>query len=160
MLSAYNDCNNWVENGKGVKYYPAQSGHDAFQSARYTNVANDGPIPQGDYLLEKGSGQSYNESWYNPLYKINRTLDNLPYARAIKRNWTLKPAAWGHQRIPIQPQSRTNTFGRSSMYVHGGDNGFGSAGCVDLERGMPEFYKDWENYDDDLSLEVKYLKEW
>ena len=46
------------------------------------------------------------------------------------------------------------------MYVHGGDNGFGSAGCIDLERGMPNFYKDWQNYNDDLSLEVKYPENW
>ena len=73
---------------------------------------------------------------------------------------TNKPAAWGQQRIPIQPQSGTNTFGRHSMYVHGGDNGFGSSGCIDLERGMPYFYNDFQNYNEDLPLEVKYPKGW
>lgn len=73
---------------------------------------------------------------------------------------TNKSAAWGQQRIPIQPQSRTNTFGRHSMYVYGGDNGFGSSGCIDLERGMPYFYNDFQNYNKDLPLEVKYPKGW
>ncbi|MEE6206602.1 MAG: hypothetical protein VZR95_00930 [Alphaproteobacteria bacterium] len=87
-------------------------------------------------------------------------MERIPFARAIKRNWTLTPAAWGHQRIPLQPLDGTNTFGRHSMYIHGGDNGFGSSGCIDLERGMPDFYKDWQNYNGDLSLEVKYPKDW
>ena len=143
----------WLENGKPVKYYPAQSGHDEFQSAQYTNVANDGPIPEGNYMLNKGSGQDYEE---NLLYKINRNM----WPRPIRKDWTNLPAAWGHQRIPLQPRQGTNTFGRDSMYVHGGDNGFGSAGCIDLERGMPDFYKDWQNYNNDLSLEVKYPKGW
>ena len=143
----------WLENGKPVKYYPAQSGHDKFQSAQYTDIANDGPIPQGNYLLTRGSGQDYKE---NLLYKINRNLRPRP----IRRNWTNTPAAWGHQRIPIQPHAGTNTFNRHSMYVHGGDNGFGSSGCIDLERGMPNFYQDWQAYDDDLPLKVKYPTGW
>ena len=28
------------------------------------------------------------------------------------------------------------------------------------EKEMPEFYQDWQNYNDDLSLEVKYPKDW
>ena len=141
----------WFENGKPVKYYLAQSGHDGFQSALYTNVSNKGPIPEGYYILNKGTGQDYEESLWK---KVRR------YIPLTVNNWTNRPAAWGHQRILLQPQVGTNTFGRHSMYVHGGDNGFGSAGCIDLERCMPNFYKDWQNYNDDLSLEVKYPENW
>ena len=144
----------WLENGKPVKYYPAQSGHNAFQSSQYTNVSDDGPIPEGYYMLNKNSGQDYKE---NLWYKLKR---HQPIASITTNDWKSTPAAWGHQRIPIQPREGTNTFGRHSMYIHGGDNGFGSAGCIDLERGMPEFYKDWQNYNNDLSLEVKYPKDW
>ena len=139
----------WLENGKSVKYWSAQSGHNGFQSAQYTNVANEGPIPQGSYMLRKGTGQDYNNlSWRekNGLYSGKRWFEN--------------PSAWGKSRIPIQPQQGTDTFGRHSMYVHGGDNGFGSSRCIDLERGMPSFYKDWQSYNDDLPLEVKYPKGW
>ena len=144
----------WLENGKPVKYWSAQSGHNGFQSAQYTNVANEGPIPQGSYMLGKGTGQDYQE---NLWYKLRRYR---PTKWVTVENWTNKPAAWGHQRIPIQSQQGTDTFGRHSMYVHGGDNGFGSSGCIDLERGMPSFYKDWQSYNDDLPLEVKYPKGW
>ena len=144
----------WLENGKPVKYYPAQSGHNGFQSAIYTNVPNDGPIPEGHYLLRKGTGQDYENDYWHKLRRYP------PVSWVTTNNWTNTPAAWGQQRIPIQPQQGTNTFGRDSMYVHGGDNGFGSAGCIDLERGMPNFYQDWQAYDGDLSLEVKYPKGW
>lgn len=144
----------WLQNGQPIKSYPAQSGHTGFQSALYTNISDDGPIPQGNYLLTKGSGQDYkNDLWH----KIRR---HWPVSWVTTRNWTNTPAAWGYQRIPIQPQQGTNTYGRDSMYVHGGNNGFGSSGCIDLERGMPSFYNDWQEYDGDLSLEVKYPKGW
>ena len=144
----------WLQNGQPVKSYPAQSGHNGFQSEQYTNVSNEGPIPEGYYMLNKDSGQDYkNDFWH----KIRRYP---PVSWLTTENWTNKPAAWGHQRIPIHARSGTNTYGRTNMYIHGGDNGFGSAGCIDLERGMPNFYKDWLEYDDDLSLEVKYPRGW
>ena len=143
----------WLQNGQPVKYYPAQSGHNDYQSAKYTNVSNEGPIPEGDYQLNQGTGQDYEESLW---YKINRNM----WPRPIRKNWTVTPAGWGHQRIPIQPLPSTNTLGRHSMYVHGGDNGFGSAGCIDLERGMPNFYDDWLKYNGTLPLKVKYKKGW
>lgn len=46
------------------------------------------------------------------------------------------------------------------MYIHGGDNGYGSAGCIDLERNMPTFYNDFKNYDGEMPLNVKYPKGW
>ena len=144
----------WLENGQPVKYYQAQSGHNGFQSEEYTNVEDEGPIPEGYYMRGKGLGQDYKNNYW---YKLRRYK---PISWITTENWTNKPAAWGHQRIPIQPRQGTNTFGRHSMYIHGGDNGFGSAGCIDLERGMPDFYKDWQNYDGDLSLEVKYPEDW
>ena len=141
----------WLENGKPVKYYPAQSGHDGFQSARYTNVVNDGPIPQGQYLLAKGSGQDYNnKEEMSLLQKIN------PWRT---KRWYEIPYGWGESRIPIKPMPNTNTFGRQSMYVHGGAVP-GSAGCIDLTYRNNDFYNDFQKYDDDLPLEVKYPKGW
>ena len=89
------------------------------------------------------------------VHQNNKLLDYISI-----NDWTATPAGWGHQRIPIQALPNTNTFGRHSMYVHGGDNGFGSSGCIDLERGMPDFYNDWLNYNGNLPLKVKYPKGW
>ncbi len=138
----------WLQNGQPVKYYPAQSGHNDYQSAKYTNVSNEGPIPEGDYLLAQGSGQDYNNlSWRekNGLYNGIR--------------WFELPDGWGKSRIPIQPLPDTNTFGRHSMYVHGGAVP-GSAGCIDLTYRNDDFYNDWLKYNGNLPLKVKYPKGW
>ena len=73
--------------------------------------------------------------------------------------WKTNSDAWGYSRIPIRALPETNTFGRHSMYVHGGITP-GSAGCIDLTGNMEDFYRDFLNYNGDLSLEVKYPKEW
>lgn len=45
------------------------------------------------------------------------------------------------------------------MYIHGGAVP-GSAGCIDLTGNMEDFYRDYLNYNGDLSLTVKYPKGW
>ena len=73
--------------------------------------------------------------------------------------WFEMPNGWGNSRIPIQPQQGTNTFGRHSMYVHGGVVP-GSSGCIDLTSSNGNFYNDFKNYDGDIPLKVKYPKGW
>ena len=53
----------------------------------------------------------------------------------------------------------TNTYGRHSMYVHGG-TAPGSAGCIDLTGRNDDFYNDFKNYNGDIELKVKYPKGW
>ena len=141
----------WLQNGQPVKYYPAVSGRADYQSAQYTNERKRGPIPEGDYLLGQGTGEDYNNkeemSWWRKFVPWN---DN---------PWYENPAAWGKSRIPIQPLPTTNTFGRHSMYVHGG-NVPGSAGCIDLTYANDDFYNDFKNYNGTLPLKVKYKKGW
>ena len=141
----------WLQNGQPVKYYPATSGRADYQSAQYTNERKRGPIPEGDYLLGQGTGEDYNNkeemSWWRKFVPWN---DN---------PWYENPAAWGKSRIPIQPIPTTNTFGRHSMYVHGG-NVPGSAGCIDLTYANDDFYNDFKNYNGTLPLKVKYKKGW
>jgi len=140
----------WKENGQPVKSYQAQSGRNNLQHTEFTNVAAGGPIPEGDYLLKRGTGEDYNNkeemSFWNEYVKR-------------KTPWYKNPTAWGKSRIPIQPQTNTNTFGRDKMYVHGGTVP-GSSGCIDLTTYNDDFYNNFKNYDNDLSLKVKYKKGW
>jgi hypothetical protein len=46
--------------------------------------------------------------------------------------------AWGRYRITIHQRPTTNAFGRGGFFIHGGTT-FGSAGCVDLAKGMDLF---------------------
>lgn len=42
---------------------------------------------------------------------------------------------WGDWRIPLTPDSSTNTEGRNGLYLHGGSK-VGSAGCIDAGGGV------------------------
>ena len=42
----------WLQNGYPIRTYQAQSGHNGYQSALYTNISNEGPIPEGFYWLK------------------------------------------------------------------------------------------------------------
>ena len=141
----------WLQNGQPVKYYPAMSGKPDYQSAQYTNERKKGPIPEGDYLLVRGTGEDYSNkeemSWWRKFVPWN------------DKPWYEKPSSWGYSRIPIQPLPGTNTFGRRSMYVHGGSEP-GSAGCIDLTYRNDDFYNDWLKYNGNLPLKVKYPKGW
>lgn len=139
----------WMENGQPVKYYKAQSGHKNYQSAKNTHIANLGPIPEGDYILEKGTGEDYDNKKERGF--LQRTLYGAP--------WYEDPKSWGSSRVHIQPQEGTETFGRSGMFVHGGATP-GSAGCIDLTYHNDDFYKDFKNYNGDIPLKVKYPKDW
>jgi hypothetical protein len=141
----------WQQNGKPVKYWKAMSGHPKLQGSQHTNVKDAGPIPEGDYVLKKDSGQDYGNI---PL--IQRL--NAPITTKYDY-WFEKPNSWGKSRVPIQPLPNTNTYGRDSMYVHGGTT-LGSGGCIDLTSGNESFYNDFKNYNTDLPLKVKYPKGW
>ena len=139
----------WLQKGQPVKYYPAMSGKPDHQTAADTNIPNAGPIPEGEYMLTVNSGEHHKPGEW-------RTFDEFISNTNL---WKRNPDAWGHSRIPIQPLPTTNTFGRHSMYVHGGTVP-GSAGCIDLTGRMEDFYNDWLKYNGNLPLKVKYPKGW
>ena len=139
----------WLQNGQPVKYYPARSGKPDHQTAADTDIPNAGPIPEGRYILPVNSGEHHEPGEW-------RTFDEFISNTNL---WKRNPDAWGYSRIPIQPLPDTNTFGRHSMYVHGGTVP-GSAGCIDLTGRMEDFYNDWLKYNGNLPLKVKYPKGW
>ena len=139
----------WLQNGQPIKYYSAMSGKPNHQTARDMSIPDEGPIPEGRYILPRNSGEHHEPGEW-------RTFDE--FISNINL-WKTNSDAWGYSRIPIRALPETNTFGRHSMYVHGGITP-GSAGCIDLTGNMEDFYRDFLNYNGDLSLEVKYPKGW
>lgn len=49
--------------------------------------------------------------------------------------------AWGDYRLTIHPYPTTDTGGRGGFFIHGGKT-YGSAGCIDLAKGMDAFVAD------------------
>lgn len=136
----------WHEDGQKKKSWTAMSGKKGYQCRTDTEITDHGPIPEGKWILRKGSGQHYRSedlTWRDKLHF---------------NSWKNKPAAWGNSRIKLEPAEDTDTKGRTDMYAHGGKE-LGSAGCIDLADGMEDFYKDFSRYDDDLIMNVKYDEE-
>jgi len=69
--------------------------------------------------------------------------------------WPGNYKSWGNHRVWLYPMEGTNTFGRTLFSLHGGDF-LGSAGCVDLARGMETFAPLFRSSEKDLTLTVKY----
>lgn len=78
-------------------------------------LADQGPIPTGDYWIQPQELQS------NAWYRLRNPR-----------------AAWGNHWITIHPYPATQTYGRGGFFIHGGSTP-GSAGCIDLSGSMDRF---------------------
>ncbi len=115
--------------------FGSQSGKKGYQGVEWTPIEEAGPIPEGQWLIK-----------YDDLEKND---DPLTYSN---RNDIIP---WGRQRVKLQHVSGDN-YGRDGFYVHGGYNGLGSAGCIDLGLQMPYFTRILDKYKQDVPLTVKY----
>lgn len=73
-----------------------------------------GPLPIGSYYLHPG--ELSNPGLIGDLLRRVR-------------------GDWGDWRIPIKPDTSTNTHGRSGFFIHGGGSP-GSKGCIDVGGGL------------------------
>ena len=118
-------------------------------------IKNEGPTPEGIY--EVGEVQSADKS----LSATAKGIASFFLGRAIY-NWNLNTIArqvsWGNFRMPLIPHKDTNTFGRTSMYIHGGLIP-GSIGCIDLLEGIDSFaqlYNIWHEKHGRINIKVIY----
>ena len=91
--------------------------------ARHSNTntkdQGKGPIPEGRYTADP------------------KNVSHVTGLRYVLRQFR---GDWGHYRVPLTPDSTTETFGRSGFFLHGGSNP-GSAGCIDVGRNEDEVFK-------------------
>jgi hypothetical protein len=71
--------------------------------------------------------------------------------------WPGGSRSWGNKRILLEPESGTNTYGRTGMSIHGGDVP-GSRGCIDLVHNMVSFARRFKEYGKSMHLKVRYKK--
>jgi peptidoglycan hydrolase-like protein with peptidoglycan-binding domain len=162
----------FVEKGKVIKTFPAISGRSQYQwfiepkiwmkrynmkPAEWAKTPNEGPTPPGIYLL--GPEQVQRGSDY---LEGNKTLELLTRQRAegypeftkvygemgheFGQGTPMARYAWGNYRYALKPTKSTDTFGRTSMYLHGGSVP-GSIGCIDLSVGINDFgnfFQEWK----------------
>lgn len=137
----------WYDNGQRYRSWPAMSGNKNYQSPEYQNVANNGPIPEGNWKVRQDRFQRFDD-----LSSWDKTKSTLGGGK-----WPGGKYAWGNYRIWLEPEEGVNTYGRTGLTIHGG-NEFGSAGCIDLENGMDDFANTFRKYGQDMQVRVKYPK--
>lgn len=165
----------WVSNGSVINSWKATSGVNLLNAEpnQWLTIAKNlfsskqeksklkefGPTPEGDYYV--GKLQTSNLEKTNPFMDFARVLFQKGQS---SHDWNKDTAgtriAWGYYRAPIIPKSGTNTYGRSSFYVHGGALP-ASHGCIDLTSSMDDFAKFYSSWaakykKNSIPLKVKY----
>ena len=113
------------DRGSVVNTYPYTSGRPGVTDP---GVAGKGPIPPGSYSLDP---QQISEGGF-----VRNLLGD-----------------WGQYRVPLVPDSSTETYGRSGFFLHGGTKP-GSAGCIDVGSGDKELFPVLMAVEDPIPLTV------
>lgn len=152
----------WISNGSVVKTWDAISGL-TFKNTppnnwmemfkRYTKDPeswakdkNAGPLPPGSYRvgpIEERASNTEDVGFIDSLAATWNTMinTNIPDKNyQFQANTDYSKVAWGNFRASITPTNSTNTYGRSSFFIHGGKFA-GSHGCIDLTDQMADFAK-------------------
>lgn len=140
----------WRERGNLMSWL-AYSGTEHYiktkdYSIEAQKTEDGGPIPEGWYLVPQERYQERPDDWWED---IKNALGGGAWPGGRK--------SWGDQRIWLEPESGTNTYGRTNMSIHGGDVP-GSRGCIDLVHSMGDFAKRFKEYRQSMRLEVRYPK--
>lgn len=174
----------FIENDKVTKTWTAVSGRTyyhwyikpAIWNKRYTmphaewaKAKDEGPTPPGLYTLGSTQHRPSDSKWktdadYAKSVVAKATVSDLPGSpvkdtegHEFIQGTKISKVAWGDYRWALKPKSGTNTFGRSSFYLHGGSLP-GSIGCIDLITDSGDFakyYAKWKEKTGKKTIEVK-----
>lgn len=172
-LSAWNNGKKVKEwnaySGKNIQVENAPRGTVYMNNSKYQKEKGKGPTPEGVYTLGKFNRNMLTREAYKNL-KENPADANSAMAQSSSALSTLttaffsddfargaNPRAWGDYRAELIPTENTNTYGRTGMYLHGGETP-GSAGCIDLTSNIYDVVKFIENQNlkNPIRLRVKY----
>ena len=159
---AYSGRTKWnVFGDKNVTKLVDTIGQDKEQ---FMKVGNQGPIPSGNYSISQIQKRTKGDADALCTGKNFKQLLDLMMKSLKTHDWNTGTngdlIAWGNFRCPITPIKGTNTYGRSSFYIHGGGIA-GSIGCIDLLLNMTDFIRTFEEWksrtkNNSLKLTVKY----
>ncbi|MEX2500550.1 MAG: RHS repeat-associated core domain-containing protein [Wenzhouxiangellaceae bacterium] len=103
------------QDGRVAYQMKITSGRDeCINEPKCSDQRNTGPVPQGNFTVNV------------------EDITNPGFIRDIARNFR---GDWGDWRVPIAPNTGTDTFGRDGFFLHGGRFP-GSAGCIDFGGGI------------------------
>lgn len=152
-------------NGVEFDSWPAMSGQPGYQNRASTSVSNLGPTPEGLYYVDPKNLQerlAWHERALNAISDDNVPIQDVPsyLFKRGKYKWMRdkKSPAWGNYRVPLEADDGTDTHGRHSMYIHGGDE-LGSAGCIDVGPNMDRLAPYIKSSRSPVKVRVRYKDE-
>lgn len=173
----------FIENDKVTKSWKAVSGRTYYHwyinpsiwKKRYTikpeewaKAKNEGPTPPGKYTLgvtqkRTTTGKWEKDSQFVKSVVSKQTILDLPKSPIKKEEphefgdkTPTSEVAWGDYRWALKPKKGTDTFGRSSFYLHGGSTP-GSIGCIDLVTDSDDFadyYEKWRKKTNNKTIDL------
>jgi RHS repeat-associated protein len=131
-----------------MQSWTGTSGREGYQNAKFQNLKDKGPIPEGQYKVDPVRTQS---------------ISNISFWDRLKGKigggtWPGLEKSWGEYRTWLTPMEGTNTYGRSGFTIHGG-NVPGSAGCIDLTKDNNAFHSWLKSYGKIIILNVQYERQ-
>lgn len=167
----------WLSNGSEIKSWNATSGVNMLNatpdqyldlikkpfipSKELQSMKNFGPIPEGSYTVGKLQTSKLEKT--NPFMDLVKAIFR---KKEWDHDWNTDKAgtriSWGYYRALITANRGTNSYGRSSYYIHGGLLP-ASHGCIDLTSEMEDFakfYSAWATKykKNSIQMKVKYSK--
>jgi hypothetical protein len=138
----------YTDNNGNFVRIPAISGKIDSQNSQLQDALDKGPLPEGFYDVKQSEYQNLNE------------ITNWDYIEGIfgRGTWPsfLSPEnSWGNERVWLQPQQGTDTYGRTNFSIHGGWAPE-SAGCIDLVNNASTFFDFFKSLGSDAVLQVDY----
>jgi RHS repeat-associated protein len=123
------------------------------QYAKYQNVRNGGPTPEGQYYINLKPDPNRIANADPKTGQLLRSpeggIEKIPdyYQREDGHYCTY--SEWGKHRAKLEPVSVTGASNRdnNSFYIHDSEKGF-THGCIEIEK---EFFNDLMEYGDDNS---------
>lgn len=134
-----------------TREWGAMSGRKDYQNSRFQSVRDKGPLPEGQYTFNRRDFQRYED-----LGTFDKLISSLPLGPIKIGPWPNGTYAWGNHRVDLHPNPKNEMYGRTGLTMHGGGD-FGSGGCIDLEKGMDDFYRRVSTHMQDVfPLTVRY----
>jgi len=114
------------ENNEVFGTFSAISGVPGYQNPDYQNLADKGPLPEGNYSLK---------------------LSDIDW-RDTPAEYIAWGSGWGHARVTLTPSQGMELYGRNGFFLHGSlaSNGFGSKGCIDVSIADTVLFKILEQF--------------
>ena len=126
---------------------PAISGDTSYQNSEFQGEKDFGPIPGGFYDVR--------QSEYQVIDVTNGIFGIAGLMGIDIGTWPTSIFGWGTERVWLQPQAGTDTFGRDEFSIHGGATA-GSAGCIDLVSQASTFFSFFKSLGENVVLQVDY----